>query len=254
MKTHYFFINDKGQILWIQNMPRRPFVLNPMIQDVALEQQYKNEWLIYNEAVELAKVNALIVDNPDLLKNWISNDIGKEPFQYVEMKLNQVYSFECEVEVKQNKLFVILPKKEVDRTSFEEQDAIKYCQFLKETYGEDSVRVEEQKPNFSKITTDHFERVGKRDDKREHDIEWLAYKKGYIDGYYSKPPVEEQQEEWIRVEDQLPKSEGRYLTYRANGIVIVEHWFKNDSKFLWGKCYGVTHWQPLPKPPVKNQS
>lgn len=66
----------------------------------------------------------------------------------------------------------------------------------------------------------------------------------------SEPP-EEQEELWINIQDRLPEKEGQYLTYRANKIMIVEHWFKKDSKFLWGNCYGVTHWMPLPNPPQK---
>lgn len=57
-------------------------------------------------------------------------------------------------------------------------------------------------------------------------------------------------EKWISVKERLPETDGRYITHRENGIVTMEHWFKDHSKHLWLKCYGVVNWMPLPSPPV----
>lgn len=55
---------------------------------------------------------------------------------------------------------------------------------------------------------------------------------------------------WIPVSERLPEKVGAYLTYRSNGITIIEHWDNiRDSDYLWKDCYSVTHWQPLPSPP-----
>ena len=59
----------------------------------------------------------------------------------------------------------------------------------------------EHKPNFTAIAEAHFERVGRREDKRENDLEVLAYRKGYIDAYNVYAPVsnDKQSEELIRM-------------------------------------------------------
>jgi hypothetical protein len=57
----HFVLKNDGKIYWIQDMP-----------------------------VE--------VSNQVDVKNWISNDIGKQPFRFVEMKPNTIYSLQCSVE------------------------------------------------------------------------------------------------------------------------------------------------------------
>lgn len=74
-----------------------------------------------------------------------------------------------------------------------------------------------------------------------------------------------QEDGWISVEKELPKSDGLYLAY------VVEHPFLGPPKVAKVCYYGfgidedltemqwsfamknikVTHWQPLPQPPIK---
>ena len=55
--------------------------------------------------------------------------------------------------------------------------------------------------------------------------------------------------EWISVKDKLPERQGRYLTYSIiAGQSLVAILFYD--KFNFGFDKEVTHWQPLPKPPL----
>ena len=66
--------------------------------------------------------------------------------------------------------------------------------------------------------------------------------------------------EWISVKDELPESDGFYLTHWTDGTLET---FKTDEECavddLGGYCFtpvtwqgvehSVTHWMPLPEPP-----
>lgn len=52
---------------------------------------------------------------------------------------------------------------------------------------------------------------------------------------------------WISVEDELPKERDWYLIYDTNMGHDVCMWYGD----CWGNCYKVTHWMPLPAPPMK---
>ena len=78
-----------------------------------------------------------------------------------------------------------------------------------------------------------------------------AYEIGFIDGcvWADSHP------NWISVEDELPKADGRYII--ANKYDGVEQMnFDAESKYWWLRGTGkmsdfVTHWMPLPQPPRK---
>ena len=56
---------------------------------------------------------------------------------------------------------------------------------------------------------------------------------------------------WVRCEDELPKEDGDYLNYYADGYCAVNHWSKG-----WGWMYdeeAVRYWMPLPEPPQEVQ-
>lgn len=50
---------------------------------------------------------------------------------------------------------------------------------------------------------------------------------------------------WIRVEDELPKENGRYLFYHEK-IGVQDAYYYNDLTL----DKAVTHWMPLPEPPI----
>ena len=53
--------------------------------------------------------------------------------------------------------------------------------------------------------------------------------------------------EWISVEDELPDEQEQVLGFSNTGVVEI-------YETLWREDFGIwqiTHWQPLPKPPVK---
>lgn len=56
--------------------------------------------------------------------------------------------------------------------------------------------------------------------------------------------------EWISTKDRLPEKDGRYICFVRNEIDVLG--FEKDKKYselLW-KCE-VSHWMPLPEPPVE---
>lgn len=56
--------------------------------------------------------------------------------------------------------------------------------------------------------------------------------------------------EWVSVEDSLPEMEVDVLTYDVNfpdDGCTVEQLIGEDD---WSVSYSVTHWTPLPKPPL----
>lgn len=58
-----------------------------------------------------------------------------------------------------------------------------------------------------------------------------------------------EKKDWISVKDRMPDKKAHYLTIRANGLLMIETWYTETSKYLWLSCYLVTHWMPLPEPP-----
>lgn len=90
-----------------------------------------------------------------------------------------------------------------------------------------------------------------------------GYKQGYGDGFN----VGFNADKWISVTEQLPAAGRHVLIYRANGRVSIGHmllleagldmnnWYKDGvAKFHDVTSYrlvGVTHWMPLPEPPMR---
>lgn len=84
------------------------------------------------------------------------------------------------------------------------------------------------------------------------------YEQGYRDG--------KQANNWISVEDRLPKKEGNYIVAekRSNGETYVStrcllHWANGPSWCLsWQEQYiqeiKVTHWMPLPELPTGEEN
>jgi hypothetical protein len=64
---------------------------------------------------------------------------------------------------------------------------------------------------------------------------------------------------WISVNDVLPRLGNPVLVYRSDGVIRITHfcktgWFKPVTKaFRVYEKEGmkVTHWMPLPTPPIK---
>lgn len=55
---------------------------------------------------------------------------------------------------------------------------------------------------------------------------------------------------WINVKDAYPPKAGRYLVSRLVPSDPVTIGFFYDTDYTFG-CFGeVTHWQPLPEPPI----
>ena len=59
---------------------------------------------------------------------------------------------------------------------------------------------------------------------------------------------------WISVEDRLPESSKRYLTFSSFYMRIVTAYYSVDRRMWLGVCRtdGITHWQPFPAPPTTN--
>ncbi len=80
------------------------------------------------------------------------------------------------------------------------------------------------------------------DDMREQDE--LERESNRIDFEAVKP-------EWIPVVDRLPEKDGRYLCVLKGGNCYIGR-FKGSRFIVFGERdnYTVTHWIPLPKPPM----
>lgn len=70
--------------------------------------------------------------------------------------------------------------------------------------------------------------------------------------------------EWISIKDELPQKDVNVLLYDGNEVFCGNHYLgKNkescfDTQGCDGACYGwyeneITHWMPLPMPPIKNE-
>ena len=58
--------------------------------------------------------------------------------------------------------------------------------------------------------------------------------------------------EWIKVEDRLPEAGVNVFIYESDGMMEigeynVDHWIESIEYRL---RYDVTHWMPLPEPPI----
>lgn len=67
--------------------------------------------------------------------------------------------------------------------------------------------------------------------------------------------------EWISVEDRLPKFDKNVIVFTAGGVTTARldridyrgpHWEFNESNTIYWLSKPVTHWMDLPAPPEKN--
>ena len=61
--------------------------------------------------------------------------------------------------------------------------------------------------------------------------------------------------EWISVRDRLPKTPGRYLSYRCDEVFIAEFaktWPPGLLQPMEFRDSYVTYWMPLPDPPEQS--
>lgn len=64
--------------------------------------------------------------------------------------------------------------------------------------------------------------------------------------------------QWISVKDRLPEKEQKVLVFykaigeknRIHNDVIATNWRKSNGDFIPFRDYEITHWMPLPDPPV----
>ena len=59
--------------------------------------------------------------------------------------------------------------------------------------------------------------------------------------------------EWIPVTERLPVAQGYYMVYHKNSNIIAERFYYKDCPDLFVEVTGdpVTHWMPLPEPPMR---
>ena len=75
-------------------------------------------------------------------------------------------------------------------------------------------------------------------------------------GFQPSTPV---QDGWVKIEDGLPSKAGKYIVYGRYAAdcpmnVFQSNFYKKDKSFRTDiKTKGVTHWPPLPSPPVNKQ-
>ena len=76
---------------------------------------------------------------------------------------------------------------------------------------------------------------------------------------YKSQPSTPVQDGWVKIEDGLPSKAGKYIVYGRYAAdcpmnVFQSNFYKKDKSFRTDiKTKGVTHWQPLPSPPVNKQ-
>ena len=64
--------------------------------------------------------------------------------------------------------------------------------------------------------------------------------------------VEELEDGWVSVEDALPHEEGAVICYFSDGVIETFMFDRHDVDGIWGAHnVVVTHWQPLPAPPME---
>lgn len=80
-----------------------------------------------------------------------------------------------------------------------------------------------------------------------------------VDGIGYNIPAESNQntvkDQWIKVEDRLPKQATFVIAYKENGLVLGLY-FNADHEFKYGEqdqTNQVTHWMPLPQPPKQSE-
>ena len=86
------------------------------------------------------------------------------------------------------------------------------------------------------------EAARQRANQYDHPSKWSDTYYGFIDG----AKWADQHPAWVSVEEKLPKEKGAYLFHFDDGQTRVEGYF---PELHLSKC--VTHWMPLPQPPVK---
>ncbi len=66
-------------------------------------------------------------------------------------------------------------------------------------------------------------------------------------------------EKWMSVKDAFPDCGGRFLVYEP-GVGVYDAFFTpQNGRYFWFRDSltprnGITHWMPLPEPPVKEES
>lgn len=75
-----------------------------------------------------------------------------------------------------------------------------------------------------------------------------GYEGGYQDGIKECEPY---MREWISVKERLPHDNERYLTIDKFKIIEVEHYLPSLNDF---NRTDITHWMPLPNPPIEDTS
>lgn len=68
--------------------------------------------------------------------------------------------------------------------------------------------------------------------------------------------------EWITIRDKLPPQDENVILYDGNEVFCGNHYLSKEGKICFGiqccdgNCYGwyekkeITHWMPLPEPPI----
>ena len=69
------------------------------------------------------------------------------------------------------------------------------------------------------------------------------------------------EQQWIKVTDRLPDTHGNYMVYIEGYVSISAYaqthdglvWFDPDGYEIDPHTEGITHWMPLPSPPIQQQ-
>lgn len=87
----------------------------------------------------------------------------------------------------------------------------------------------------------------------------ISFDDWFKDDFEPSQPSTPVQGEWVKIEDGLPSKAGKYIVYGRYAAdcpmnVFQSNFYKKDKSFRTDiKTKGVTHWQPLPSPPVNKQ-